>query len=104
MSMENLASHEHSKAELVKELKGLINDAESMPIKELCRTGDYNSKPDLKYPQTKSEHIVFVALDLLLSHEWVDDDPILDEITSVLSQLDTSVDKSWAWQELFRLI
>lgn len=91
------------KPELITKLKGLISDAKHTPLEELCKTGDYKNNPDLKYPQTKSEHIVSEALDLLLSQDWVDDDPVLDEMTSVLGQLDTGVDKPQDWQELFTL-
>lgn len=91
------------KPELVAKLKGLIADAKNMPLEELCKGGNYNN-PTLKYPQTKSEHIVSEALGLLLSQDWVDDDPALDEITSVLSQLDTGVDKLQDWKELFALV
>lgn len=102
--MDNQATHvELTKPELVTKLKGLIADAKSMALEELCKIGDYKNNPDLKYPQTKSEHIVSEALDLLLSQDWVDDDPVLDEMTSVLGQLDTGVDKPQDWQELFAL-
>lgn len=92
------------KPKLIAKLKELISDAKSTPIEELCKTGNYENSPDFKYPQTKGERIVVEALDLLLNQDWVDDDPILDDMTSVLGQLDTGVDKPWAWQELFQLI
>lgn len=101
--MKNLNSDEHSKAELIRKLSDMIRVAENMPIEELCKTGDYDVEPNLKYPQTKSEHIITEALGLLLSQDWVDNDPILDDIASVLGQLDTGVNKIWAWQKLFRL-
>lgn len=101
--MKNPTSDEHSKVELMRNLNDLIRTAENIPIEELCKTGNYDAEPNLKYPQTKSEHIVSKALGLLLSQDWVDDDPILDDITGVLGQLDTGVNKIWAWQELFRL-
>lgn len=91
------------KPELIAKLKGLIAEARNMPLEELCEVGDYNN-PTPRYPQTKSEHIVFEALGLLLSQDWVDDDPALDEITSVLSQLDAGVDKLQDWKELFALV
>lgn len=102
--MDSQASQvELPKPELVAKLKGLIADAKSLPLEELCKPGDYKNNSDSKYPQTKSEHIVSEALDLLLSQDWVDDDPVLDEMTGVLGQLDTSVDKLQDWQELFTL-
>lgn len=102
--MKNHASQvELPKPELVAKLKGLIADAKNTPLEELCKAGDYKNNPDLKYPQTEGEHIVSEALDLLLSQDWVDDDPVLDEMTSVLGQLDTGVDKPQDWQELFAL-
>lgn len=102
--MDNRASQvELPKPELIVKLKSLIADAKNMPLEELCKIGDYKNNPDLKYPQTKSEHIVSEALGLLLSQDWVDDDPLLDEMTSVFGQLDTGVDKPQDWQELFAL-
>jgi hypothetical protein len=67
------------------------------------RLGDCKNNPELKYPQTKSEYIVSELLSLLLSQDWVDDEPVLDEMISVLSQLDMGVDKPREWQELFEL-
>lgn len=46
--MDNQAPQtELSKPELVAKLKGLIGDAKSAPIKELCKIGDYENNPDL---------------------------------------------------------
>ncbi len=94
---------EPSKSELIVKLKDLINSAQTTPLEEICKTGDYKSNPDLKYPQTKGEYIVDKALTLLLSQDWVDDDPVLNEMVSVLSQLDIGVDKPEVWLELFEL-
>lgn len=91
------------KPELIAKLKGLINDAQKTPLSELNKGGDYKSNPELRYPQTKSEYIVSEALDLLLSQDWVDDEPVPDEMVSILSQLDTGVDKPQDWQKLFEL-
>lgn len=102
--MKNLAPQEKSKIELITKLKGLIRDAKNLSFEERCKTGDYNDNPNLKYPQTESERIVAETLGLLLDQDWVDDDPLLDEITSVLGQLDISVNQPQVWQELFQLM
>ena len=81
----------------------LFDDIDGMLLSELRKSADYKHDTSLRYPQTKSEHIVAEALGLLLSQDWVDDDPLLEEITSVLSQLDTGVDRPKEWRELKRL-
>jgi len=101
--MENLIAQEKMKTKLVAMLKELITNAENLLPEERCKTGDYKNNPNVRYPQTESERIVVKALDLLLDQEWVDDDPLLSEILDVLGQLDTGVNKPWAWQELFKL-
>ena len=92
-----------TKSELTSKLKGLINDAKNLPIEVLHKAGDYKDNPNLRYPQTPSEDIVAEALSLLLEQDWIDDDPILNEITSVFGQLDTGVNNPSAWQDLFQL-
>ncbi len=101
--MDDQPQIEIPRSELVPRLKSLISDAKSTPIEELCKRGDYGNQPNLKYPQTKGEKIVDEALSLLLSQDWVDNDPILDEAISILGQLDMDASKSIEWQALFKL-
>lgn len=93
------------KSELISKLKDYINDAQSLPPSELHRVGDYENQPELRYPQTKSEYLVHKMLTLMLSQSWLDaeTEPVLDEMTSILGQLDTGVNKPEDWHELFRL-
>lgn len=101
---EHAIDSDMSKPELIKSLIDILEAADNMTIKQLCNGADYKHNPELRFPQTKSEHIVSDALSLLLEHDFVDDDPLLDEITSIFSQLDTDVNKPQEWQELKRLM
>ena len=94
-----------ARPELIAKLKGYISDAQKVPISELCKAGDYENQPGLRYPQTKGEYLVDEMLSLLLSQSWIDpeSEPVLDEMTSILGQLDMGVDKPEEWQELFQL-
>jgi hypothetical protein len=67
--MKSTASQDELSIELVTKLKELISNAESLPLKERCKSGDYKNNPDLRYPQTKSEYIVAEALNLLLEQD-----------------------------------
>jgi hypothetical protein len=94
---------ENPELALVAKLKSLISDAKNLSLSELYKAGDYKGNPDLRYPQTDSVRIVVEALNLLLDQDWVDDDPLLDEMASVFGQLDTDVNKLQTWQSLFEL-
>ena len=80
----------------------LIQAARTMDIAELCKRGDYN-QPNARYPQTKSERIVDELLSLMLQDSTVELDPALDEMLSILSSLDKSVDKPEDWRALFAI-
>lgn len=92
-----------SRSEVTAKLRELVSNAGGLSLEALYKAGDYRKNPGLRYPQTTSERIVDEALNLLLDQDWVDGDPVFDEIASVLGQLDAGVDNPWAWQELFRL-
>ncbi|HJP80891.1 MAG TPA: hypothetical protein VJ841_00640 [Candidatus Saccharimonadales bacterium] len=102
--MRNIMPQDKLKVELVTKLKKLVDNAKSLSPEERYKSGGYKNNPDLKYPQTKSEYIVVEALNLLLDVDWVDDDPLLDEITSIIGQLDTDVNQPLVWEDLFRLM
>ena len=78
----------------------VLNFAESLPIEQLA---ERNTKP--AYPVTIGERLVSYTLQLLLTHEWGDDEAeaLADEMESVLSQLDTGVDKPDEWRALFEI-
>lgn len=80
----------------------LIQAARAMDVAELCKRGDY-SQPNAHYPQTKSERIVDELLCLMLHDSTVESDPALDEVLSILSNLDKGVDKPEDWQALFAI-
>lgn len=80
----------------------LIQAARTMDIAELCKRGDYN-QPNARYPQTNSERIVDELLSLMLQDSTVELDPALDEMLSILSSLDKSVDKPKDWRALFAI-
>lgn len=80
----------------------LIQAARAMDIAELCKRGDYN-QPNARYPQTKSERIVDELLCLMLHDSTVESDPALDEVLSILSNLDKGVDKPEDWRALFAI-
>lgn len=93
------------KPELIAKLKSYISDAQSTPIAELCKAGDYKNQPDLRYPQTKGEYLVDSITFLLASQSWIDGErePLLDNLLSVAGQLDKDINQPEAWQELFEL-
>lgn len=104
--MEDQPSHvEISKPELIAKLEGLISDAKKMPLEELCKAGDYENIPGLKYPHTKGEHIADEIVSLLLFQSWADaeTEPVLDEIFGLAGQLDRDVNQPEMWQELLTL-
>ena len=78
----------------------LIQVARAMDIAELCKRGDYN-QPNARYPQTKSERIVDKLLSLMLYDSTIESDAALDEMLSILSNLDKDVDKPEDWSALF---
>ena len=96
------SSPESSHSEILLKITSLVRDAKSMPPKQLCSEGDYKGA-NARYPQTESERIVNELLSLMIERDWVDNDPILSEMTGVLSQLDMGVNKPNEWQALFAL-
>lgn len=71
----------------------------------LYERADY-SNPSTTYPQTTSEKYVNNLLHIYLTEEWIDpeSEPLLDEIASVLGELDKDVNNKNAWQHLFKLV
>ncbi len=80
-------------------IHGMIDFAEHLPAETLTLR---NTEP--VYPFTPAERLVNYVLHLAIANEWQneEDEQAIDEITSILSQLDTGVDKPQEWQELFR--
>lgn len=94
------------KPELIAKLKSYISDAQTTPISELCKVGDYKNQPDLRYPQTKGEYLADSITTLLASQSWIDgeSEPLFDDILDVAGQLDKDANQPEAWRELFELV
>lgn len=94
-----------TKEELIKYTIDETAKISLLPMSVLCERGNY-FQPEARYPQKPSEKYVNSLLDLYLAQEWLEpeSEPLLDEISSVLGELDKDTDNERAWRHLFRLV
>lgn len=90
-----------TRSELIHQLEGYLRDVENTPLPDLCLKGDYR-QPGLKYPQEKGEYLADTISTLLATQSWIDaeSEPVLDQILTVVGQLDTDANQPAVWQEL----
>lgn len=84
--------------QIISSILAVIDFAKTLSIDQLTLRRNTQT-----YPDTIGEHITSYCLGLLLSHEWQSEsnEDGVDAILSLLSLLDTGVDRPETWQELF---
>ena len=95
---------EFPQADGLAKVRDLLEYAKKLPLKDLCKEGDYKNNSNLRYPQTRGEQVVDALLTYTLHDSRAEDNPVIDEMMSILSQLDTGVNKPEEWQSLFALM
>ena len=97
--------NEDSRDCLIQNLFIYIDEARNMTRDDLILSGDYKNHPELRYPQTQSEHIVDSISTLLASNDLIDDkyEPILDEMLDLSGKLDIDAAQPDIWKNLFAL-
>lgn len=95
-----------SRLELIERITKLVSDLDDSTIDELCQRGKYAEDPNLRYPQTRGEHIADEVSTLLASQSWIDGEaePLLDDMLEMSGQLDQDVDQPDIWKQLLRSI